>query len=257
MILRYKNIPIFYEDEGQGEAIVLLHGFLENSSMWKDMKPTLLKNNRVICVDLLGHGQTPCLGYIHTMSDMAEVVLSVLIHLKLKTYTLIGHSMGGYVALALAEKNPEAVSRLCLMNSTYSADDCERKALRKRANTMAQSNYEALVRMSFTNLFSKVSRERYKTEVTSALNQALLTPVQGYIAAQEGMRLREDKKEFFKALDAKKLIVIGRKDPVVDGALLVRETLNTDIVCEQLSHGHMSYIENKSELSYLIMHFIE
>lgn len=257
MVLMYKNSSVFYEDEGKGDVIVLLHGFLENTTMWENLKPELLKSNRVVCIDLLGHGQTDCLGYVHTMNDMAEAVGSVLNHLKIESYTLIGHSMGGYVALALAEKNPEAVNALCLMNSTYKADDDERKTIRKRANKMIQTSFNSMVRMSFTNLFSPESRITYKTELEAALKLALKTPVQGYIAAQEGMMLRADKFEFYSNLDAKKLIIIGQNDPVVEGKTLLNDTIHTDIVCEEILGGHMSYIENKKELSYLIMRFIE
>ncbi|OUS01487.1 alpha/beta hydrolase [Flavobacteriales bacterium 33_180_T64] len=257
MILQYKGIPVFYEDEGNGEVVVLLHGFLENSSMWDNIKSQLLKTHRVICVDLLGHGQTGCLGYIHTMPDMAQVVNTVLDHLGVENFKLIGHSMGGYVALALAEISPKRVSGLCLMNSTYQADDVERKALRKRANKMVQTNFRNMVRMSFTNLFSSESLSSHKIELEKALNQALQTSLQGYIAAQEGMRVRTDKFEFFKNLKADKLIIIGLKDPVIDGKRILSETKETKIVCEELLYGHMSHIENKSELSYLLMCFSE
>ena len=257
MILYHKESSIYYEDEGQGKAIILLHGFLENSTMWKNIKPVLLKNNRVVCIDLLGHGNSDCLGYSHTMSDMADAVLGVINHLQVKEYTLIGHSMGGYVALTLAEKKPEAVLGLCLMNSTYHADDDELKALRKRANKMIQTNFESMVRMSVANLFSSESRITNKIEIDKVIEEALKTSPQGYIAAQEGMLLREDKFQFYKKLKAQKLIVIGRKDPVIKGNQLLIETRDTDIKCEELSLGHMSYIENKSELSYLIMRFVE
>lgn len=257
MILQYKGIPIFYEDEGKGKVIVLLHGFLENSTMWSDLKPKLLENHRVICVDLLGHGQTGCLGYIHTMDDMAQAILAVLNNVNVKYFSLIGHSMGGYVALALAAKIPNAIVGLCLMNSTYYADDEERKVLRRRANKMAQTNYKAMIRMSFTNLFSSESIATHKIELKNALTEALKTPLQGYIAAQEGMCVREDKLEFYKSLDAKKAIIIGQQDPVVDGHRILKETKGTGIICHELKYGHMSHIENKSDLSYIINRFIE
>ncbi len=82
MILQHKGIDIFYTDEGKGSSIVLLHGFLENTSMWNAFIPKLTKKNRVICIDLLGHGKTGCTGYIHTMEQMAEAVQAVLQHLK-------------------------------------------------------------------------------------------------------------------------------------------------------------------------------
>ena len=255
--ITYKNIKIHFSDEGQGKTIVLLHGFLENSSMWNTLKPELLQSHRIITVDLLGHGKTGCLGYIHTMSAMADGVFAVLMHLKIENYLLIGHSMGGYVALALAEKEPTAISGICLMNSTYEADDKERKALRRRASKMAHTNFKSLVQMSFTNLFSPKSRTIYKQEIGIALKEALKTPLQGYLAAQEGMMIRENKFDVLKRLKTKKIIIVGSKDPVVDGERILLETTSTDIVCKQISGGHMSHIENLSELPYLIKHFIE
>lgn len=87
------------------------------------------KKNRIICIDLLGHGHTGCLGYVHSMELMAETVEAVLKHLKITRSTFIGHSMGGYVALAFAEKNPDALRGLCLMNSTASPDTLEKKKI--------------------------------------------------------------------------------------------------------------------------------
>jgi len=99
MILDYKGTQVFYSDQGKGTAIILLHGFLENSSMWNKFVPELIKKNRVICIDLLGHGNSNCLGYIHTVEEMAEAVKAVTRHLNLRRYYMLGHSMGGYVAL--------------------------------------------------------------------------------------------------------------------------------------------------------------
>ena len=83
MILEHKGTSIFYTDQGKGSTILLLHGFLENSSMWLDMEKSLVENHRVICIDLLGHGQTGCIGYVHTMEQMAEAVYAVVMSLKL------------------------------------------------------------------------------------------------------------------------------------------------------------------------------
>jgi pimeloyl-ACP methyl ester carboxylesterase len=257
MILQYKGISVYYEDKGQGHPIILLHGFLENSTMWTRIKALFLGKNRVICVDLLGHGQTGCLGYIHTMEQMADAVTAVLEYLKLTSYTVIGHSMGGYVALALAEKNPNAISRLCLMNSTYHADDCEMKLMRKRANKIVQTNFESMVRMSVANLFSSESRESNRKAIDMVIEQALKTPLQGYIAGQEGMMLRGNKFDFFENLKVEKLIVIGKKDVVVNGEQIKRDTVGTNIECQELALGHMSYIENYTELSYLLLRFVE
>ena len=67
----YKNINIYYSDTGTGTATVLLHGFLENATMWDYYIPDFSKKQRVIAIDLLGHGQSECLGYVHTMENQA------------------------------------------------------------------------------------------------------------------------------------------------------------------------------------------
>ena len=257
MQLEYKNINLNYTVSGKGSTIVLLHGFLETLDMWNDLIPKLSQNHQVVCIDLLGHGKTSCLGYVHTMEAMSEAVLAVLNHLKVETAKFIGHSMGGYVALALAEKEPQLFDGLCLMNSTFEADDEERKLLRTRAIKMAHTNYESLVRMSFANLFAPKSKENYSIEYDNALHLALKTTVQGYIAAQEGMKHRLNRFEAFKNLNGKKLIIVGKKDSLIESKKLLNKIRNTEITFEELSEGHMSHIENKSELSYLMNRFVE
>jgi len=133
--LDYKNIRIRYRSEGKGRAVVLLHGFLENLTMWNPFITELATKNRIVTIDLLGHGQTGCLGYLHKMQQQAEMVIAVLKHLKLSKYILVGHSMGGYVALTLAEMNPESIKGLCLMNSTALPDSVEKKKNRAANNS--------------------------------------------------------------------------------------------------------------------------
>jgi len=257
MTLDYKNININYTCYGKGAAIILLHGFLETVEMWKDLVPELSKKNKVVCIDLLGHGKTDCIGYVHTMEAMADAVFAVLDHLKILKADVIGHSMGGYVALALAEKHPQLFKGLCLMNSSFEDDDDERKALRERANNMAKTHFKTLVEMSFANLFATESRQKFLGELEVALQIALQTSVQSYIAASDGMRLRPNYFESFKNLKANKLIIIGLKDRLINIKKLKVKILNTDINFKEFSRGHMSHIENKSELSYELKHFVE
>lgn len=257
MILSYKNISINYTDIGEGKPVVLLHGFLENISMWTTLTSELKSKNRIIAIDLLGHGQTESLGYIHTMEDMASAVAYVLTTLEIDTAYFIGHSLGGYVALALIKQRPSIFNGLCLMNSTFEADDKERKALRTRANKMIKTNFANMVRMSFANLFAPESKELYKTDYKNALSEALKTSLQGYMAGQEGMKIRPDCFLIYKTLKAKKLIIIGLKDPVINATFIKEKVKYSDIAIAEFSEGHMSHIENKSELSYVIKHFVE
>ena len=255
--ITFKKINISFTDEGKGTVIVLIHGFLENKTMWKNITPVLTKKNRVIAIDLLGHGKTDCLGYLHSLTLFSEAIEAVLKHLKLRRFYIIGHSLGGYVALKLADRHPLKIKGLCLLNSTSNEDDDDRKALRKRANKMVQHNFENLVRMSFVNLFTEDSRNKYKNEINIALAEALKTPVQGYIAANDGMRLRENQNHVLANNSFKKLIIAGKKDPVLDFSKSLKEAILTNSEIKLLINGHMSHIEDSQELLELLKEFVK
>jgi len=254
--LTFKNTKISYTDSGKGPVVVLLHGFLENKHMWKEVIPIISKNKRVLALDLLGHGQSGCLGYIHSMEIMAEAVSAVLKSLRIRKITLIGHSMGGYVSLVLSEKNPEMIRGLCLLNSTATSDDTSRKKLRERANKMAQTNLPNIVRMSFINLFSEKSKEKFNPEMQLALSEALQTSLQGYSACQEGMRIRPNRLSVLKNNHFKKLFILGKKDPVLPINKGIKEAEETQSEIVVLSGGHMSHIENSDKLIKILNTFI-
>ena len=255
--LSFKNIKISYTDSGKGPVVVLLHGFLENKRMWKEIVPEVSNTNRVLAIDLLGHGQTDCLGYVHSMELMAEVVLAVLKLLRIRKITIIGHSMGGYVSLALADKRPEMIRGLCLLNSTSLSDDIERKKLRERANKMVQSNFTNMVRMSFVNLFGEENKAVFAFEIENALNDALKTSLQGYMACQEGMRIRPNRMAVLKNYSFKKLYILGKKDPVLSVEEALEEAKEIQAESVILSGGHMSHIENTNELLIALQKFVK
>ena len=258
MVLNYKKAAVFYTDTAtsKGTTIVLLHGFLENTSMWNEISSELSKRNRIVTIDLLGHGRSDCLGYLHSMELFSETVEAVLKQLRIRKCIVIGHSLGGYVALAFAERNPQKIKGLCLLNATSNEDDQERKQLRTRANMMIQNNFTNMVRMSFTNLFSEVSRVNYADEIKNGLDEALKTSVQGYIAGQEGMKLRPNRNHVLAKNDFKKMIITGRKDPVLDIQKSIEEAEKTNSKLIIFPDGHMSHIENFGKLIIVLKNFI-
>ena len=257
MIIEYKGTTLYYNQVGKGETVVLLHGFLESSTMWSDLVPQLSNSHHILCMDLLGHGQTGCLGYIHTMEQMAEAVEAVLSHLKIEKSILIGHSMGGYVALAYAELNPEKVNGLCLMNSTALDDSPEKKTNRERAIEAIKQNHKTFIRLSIANLFRPKNRTIYSNQIKKLTEDALQFPIQGIIAALEGMKIRKNRVELFRNATYKKMMIISHKDPALQFDSLINQTKNSDIEIVEFPDGHMSFIENKEENTYKIMHFIE
>jgi pimeloyl-ACP methyl ester carboxylesterase len=257
MKLDFKGISIYYSQFGKGHSVVLLHGFLESSTMWKELIPIISVNHQIICVDLLGHGKSGSIGYVHTMEQMAEAVEVVLKHLKVDVATFIGHSMGGYVALAYSEKYPEKVTGLCLMNSTAMDDSPEKKLNRDRAIEALKQNHKTFIRMSIANLFRPKNRAVFSNQIKKLTENALQFPVQGIIAALEGMKIRKNRLELFKNAPYKKMMIIGRKDPALQYSSLINQTKGSDVKIVEFPDGHMSHIENKEVFSYNIMHFIE
>ena len=253
----YKNTKIAYTDAGKGTAVVLLHGFLENSTMWNYLAPIIKKKNRVICIDLLGHGQTECLGYVHAMEDMADVVHHVLAELKIRKAIFVGHSMGGYVALAFAELYPEFMKGLVLLNSTSRADSDERIANRTRAIKAVKQNYVTAVRMSIANLFSEENREKLLEQIEWVREEALQTPLQGIIAAQEGMKLRKDREVLLHFAPYPIMLILGKKDPVLNYEENLEQIEGTNVKLVTFNDGHMSHLENQAELEKVILGFLK
>ena len=244
MELAYKGTRIFYTDEGNGTALVLLHGFLESSRMWEGLKKELVSRYRVVCIDLLGHGETGCIGYVHTMTMMAEAVRAVLDHLRLRKVVLAGHSMGGYVALAFAEMYPDQVKGLALINSTPFADSAEKKLNRDRAVAAVKQNHRSFIRMAVTNLFRPKNRKILAAEIRALKAEALETPLQGIVAALEGMKIRPDREVLMHFTPYPKLLVVGKKDPVMDAEELVNRLKDTEVEMCVYPDGHMSFLEN-------------
>jgi len=253
----YKNTSIRYRTSGKGSAVVLLHGFLEDLTMWDDISTILSKRNRIITIDLLDHGKTGNLGYINTMEAQAEVVKAVLKHLKLRKYIFIGHSMGGYISLAFAELYTDTIKGICLMNSTAIADTKEKRTNRDRAIAVVKENHSIFISMSIPNLFSEQNRGIYKKEIDNLINDAQKLSVQGIVAALEGMKIRKDRMLLFKKFTFKKMLILGKKDPVLDAQVLRNQTKNTDIKVVEFPDGHMSHIENKNELLKTLKDFIK
>ena len=252
----FKNTAISFSDIGTGTTVVLLHGFLENKTMWKDLAPKLAEKNRVISIDLLGHGQSDCLGYIHSMEENAEIVKAILSNLKIRKAIIIGHSMGGYIALAFAELFPQFLKGVVLINSTAKEDSEERKINRDRAIKAVKQNYINFVRMSIANLFSENKRDRLENEIEKVKLEALKTPLQGIVASLEGMKIRKDRQFILKETDFPKMLILGEKD----GVLLYKDNLeqieNTNTELITFPDGHMSHIENKEDLEKVIVGFI-
>lgn len=255
--IQFKNTNISYTDSGKGTAIVLLHGFLENQTMWNAFVPEFSKKYRIITIDLLGHGETECMGYVHSMEDNADVVHAILVGLRIRKAVFVGHSMGGYVALAFAELYPDNVKGLVLLNSTSRADSDERKANRDRAIKAVKQSFTNFISLSIANLFSEENRERLQDKIELVKKEALKTPLQGIVASLEGMKIRMDREVILHLTPYPKMLILGKKDPVLTYEENMEQIEETAVQLVTFPDGHMSHIENKTELMKVLSDFFK
>ena len=249
MTFNFNNIPIYFETFGNGPAIVLLHGFLESSTMWKPLIPELSKNHFAITFDFPGHGKSGIISEIHSMELMAEVVNEMLKYLHVPSATFIGHSMGGYVSLAYAEMFPGKVEKLVLLNSTPAADSEERKENRDRALKIIDQNAKAYIGMAIGNLFAETSREKFAAAIEALKIEAYSFLVEGIKAAIRGMRDRKDRMEVLKEFNKEKFMVLAEEDPILPLLETKKIAVQCGVSLKTIKAGHMSIIENFDAVS--------
>ena len=255
--LHFKNTTISYTDQGKGTAVVLLHGFLENKKMWNAFIPEWSKKFRIITIDLLGHGETECMGYVHSMENNADAVHGVLSELRIRKAIFVGHSMGGYVALAFAELYPDMVKGLVLLNSTSRADSAERKTNRDRAIKAVKQSFQNFISLSISNLFSEENRERLAEAISDVKKEALKTPLQGIVASLEGMKIRMDREVLLHLTPYPKVLILGKKDPVLNYEKTKEQIEGTQVQLLSYPDGHMSHIENQQALQTALLYFFK
>jgi len=255
--LKFKSINVSYTDTGKGKAVVFLHGFLGSKEVWAPFVKEISKTKRVITIDLLGHGKTENLSYVHTMDEMAEAVYDVLNHLKLRKYFLVGHSLGGYVSLALSEAFPDNVRGLVMFHSSAKADTLDKQKDRDRTVRIVKRAAEIFFTEAVPNLFN-VKYKPYKRAIQITKKQALQTSIQGVVAALEGMKNRVDREIVLKFAPYPVLFIVGKADNILPYQdLLIQSQLPENGSCLLLDNvGHMGFIEAKEITIKAVKQFV-
>ena len=234
-----------YSQTGSGQTLVLLHGFLEDRSMWTEFVSELQHDFNIITPDLLGQGETGNIGYVHSMEEMANAVSEVLNAENINKYTVVGHSMGGYVALALAELNPEKVSGLVLLHSTANADSDERKKDRERVIDLVKRNKAVYIKTVIPSLFADGWRIKLKSGIQALIETAYSYSDQGIIANIRGMMDRKSRSNVLASDEFPSLIIHGELDPIIptsDIKALANSNENVSLVI-LAGVGHMGHLE--------------
>lgn len=245
---------LHHEKIGQGEeTLVLLHGFMENLSIWGLMEPLLASSFNLIKIDLPGHGKSAVLAETHTMELVADEVKKVTDALQLNEFHLLGHSMGGYVTLAFAAKFPEILKSITLFFSTYLADDSEKKEQRQKSLRIIKEAFPNYVNAGIPNLFNPNEKDTLEGKINLAKKIALSTPTDGVLAAVKGMIARTDKTEVLKNYAGRILILAGKHDNAVKTKQTVDNLPNrTNIKSYILDCGHNGHWEKPTICAEII-----
>lgn len=254
----FKEGKIKYTDTGKGRAVVFLHGFLESHEMWSYYVTHLPKHIRSICIDLPGHGKSDNFGYVHSMELMAEAIRAVLKQERIRKVIMVGHSMGGYAALAFAELYPDILKGLIMYFSSASADSREKKQNRNRAIQLVERNKSSFIRNSIPLLFAPHNQKKYQKSIAVLIKRANTMGIQNVIAALGGMRERSDREIILKFAPFPVHYVIGELDPVLDAEKLIAqsEISNSGSYTLLRKTGHMGFIENKRATYVAVKSFI-
>lgn len=254
----FKKGKVNFSDTGKGRTIVLLHGFLGSHKIWENTISNLSKSYRVIAIDLPGHGNTECFGYIHSMELMAKSVKAVMDSLRLKKYVIIGHSMGGYIGLAFAELFPENLKGLCLFHSSAYSDTDDKKRDRTRSIKVVKANHKIYTTEVIKNLFATQNAKYLKKEIAFAQKIASTVSKQSIIASLEGMKDRPNRDIILGLASYPVMMIIGELDNVLPYQQLLEqsELIKQKHVLYLEYDGHMGFLENPNMCNKQIRKFL-
>ncbi len=253
----FQNKKINYQDEGKGDKVlVLLHGYMNSLEVWKYFVLEYMNSFRVIAVDLIGHGESETISEVSTMELQADMIKALLNELNITKCVMCGHSMGGMITLAFAEKYPDMVNGFCLMDSQAFADSENGRKNRLRAVEIINEDRLKFVVDFIPNLFAKNNQPKYASEIEELKTIAVNTPKEGIIAAQKGMIARKDRCDVLSKATCPVLFITGKDDIRIDlDTLLAQACLPQHSEVMILPCGHMAFIEEELKVKRRLRDF--
>ncbi len=246
---------IYFSEAGKGHPIIFLHGFCDSHELWSEFINTFTENYRVITPDLPGFGKSGMLPSPFTIDHVADRLAGWFSEMKLVKPVVIGHSLGGYVALALLERYPKMFSGMVLFHSTAYADTAERKQVRNKVIAFVKSHgvapfIETFVPGLFADKDHAAIPGTYKRTVETSLEVLV-----GYAAA---MRDRPDRSGLLEMSTVKVLLIGGVQDslvPIGDLRKLVLEAPKT-LLFELPEAAHMGMFEAKNQAQNILSTYL-
>lgn len=212
--------PLYYTDEGSGTPLVFIHGYCESLTIWSDFIKPFVDKYRVICVDLPGFGKSPLPKDEFSIAGIATIVWSFLDAMKIERCFVIGHSLGGYVSLELANQQPDRFLGFCLFHSTAYPDDETKKMNRTKVmEFVAKNGTPAFVQTLIPSLFENPQHQM----VDKILREANEINPATIISYARAMRDRNDLTHVYSTFPQPVLFIGGLKDGVISPESITRQ----------------------------------
>jgi pimeloyl-ACP methyl ester carboxylesterase len=241
-----KDVSLFYKISGKGDTVILLHGFGEDGSVWDHYVPELKKNYTLLIPDLAGSGNSTANMEGITIDTLADHVNMILVKEDVRSCYMIGHSMGGYVALAFAEKYSDKLLGLGLFHSTAFADDEEKKANRlKNIEFIRKHGAAKFITQTMPNLFSEEYKNEHPEVVQDIIEKYSSFSPTSLVAYTEAMMTRPDRTHVLKEFGKPVLLIIGEKDNAVplEQSLRLCKIADFAYIYIGTHSGHMGMLE--------------
>jgi pimeloyl-ACP methyl ester carboxylesterase len=253
------NHSLSYFITGKGnQTIILIHGFGEDSRIWKQQISYLENDYRLFVPDLPGTGQSAIGNSELSMESMAEAIKQMMDEEKIDQCIMLGHSMGGYVTLAFAELYPERLRAFGLIHSTAYADNEEKKAAREKSILFIKEHSAAeFMKTTIPNLFSQSFNSEHKDVVDELITQSNQFTAEALIAYYRAMINRPYRSHILQKTTAPVLFFIGEEDKAVNPADALAQTALPTVCMAKLVPGiaHMGMLEATTELNFTIGEF--
>lgn len=260
--INFEGKTIHYRDEGSQnkKTIVLLHGLLQDLTVWGSMTLKLMQDFRVISIDLPGHGYSDCYNNdVHSMEFMARCVNEVLISCGVSDCVIVGHSLGGYVALAYAENYPYNIKGIGLLHAHALADDAEQVAARQKVCEEVLQSRPSYILQFVPSLFSYNSRLILSQSIEELKKRCLEVTERSIIAAQNGMARRKSTMTFLSQTNLPVMFIYGKEDTRIPLELAaVQATIPRHSEALFLDGvGHMAHLESPKTVQKWLHDFVE
>jgi pimeloyl-ACP methyl ester carboxylesterase len=207
--------PLHHREQGSGPSLILIHGFPMNQQIWNDFAEKLSANFKVVTIDLPGFGKSQVLPDGFSIRDVASVVRQWILENKYSRPVIAGHSLGGYVALALADIDPELMSGLCLFHSTAMADSQEKKASRNKVLEFIEKQG---VHAFTSNFIGQLYADPQHSSITRVKNIAVQSSQEAVTGYTKAMRDRPDMTALLRRFPKPILFISGEKDSGIPAA---------------------------------------